>query len=284
MSPFKYKNKKQNGVTVRYEVVTQTRVKIPEDMPKYFLADSAEEAEKTYNDFKGILNKIAHTYAVSTGLPKSDLFGEGLIGLARARRDWDKTRGSVFKAYAIFRIKDAMMEYVHANISSVSIPSYLRKAQSNYNNLLRLCTLYDIDRQVAEDGKSSPRDLPEKERESFNKSVHNIKRAAKRAGLSYKDLVERVSMLPKNVTYNENILHVESTRDIEKIEAMITVEKLKERMTEEEIAICDGILAEKSLKEIGKCFGKSGSWVSNKIAQLRNRLREEIERDTKCKP
>jgi hypothetical protein len=81
----------------KFDVISKGKVKVPEAMPKFFLSDNKEEAEKIYEDFKDLINILAYNYARYSGLDKADIFGEALIGLGRAYRDWDKRKRHVQK-------------------------------------------------------------------------------------------------------------------------------------------------------------------------------------------
>jgi hypothetical protein len=56
------------------------------------------------------------------------------------------------------------------------------------------------------------------------------------------------------------------------MEAAIIVDKLKAHMTKQELLICEGIMLDKSFDEIGADLGKSKSWVSAKLSNLKKRI------------
>ena len=113
-------------------------------MPEYFLAETADDAQALHDKFSETLNTLSYNYSVATGLPKSDLFGEALIGLARANRDWDSERSEDFKVYAIYRIKEALREFCIDNSSAIHVPMYIRLSSNHYNELVSICKSYGI--------------------------------------------------------------------------------------------------------------------------------------------
>ena len=78
----------------------------------YYLGDTPEDAEETYSSFSGLLGIMANAYSTFSKDDLEDYFGEAVRGLARAKRDWDPTRGGCqFKTFAILKIKNALNEF-----------------------------------------------------------------------------------------------------------------------------------------------------------------------------
>lgn len=265
----KFKNK--NGY--KYDIISQTVVTKTEDMPKFFLADTPKEAEHIYAQFEGIINKLAYSYSKKTNIDRSDLFGEALIGLARAYRDWDPNRSNNFKTFAIFIIKDTLNEYVRNNISLVSIPSYVKKANNNLTELIHICNNYDIDwKSIVIDLEKIPEYFKNDDIDRCNFLLSNLINAAERAKTPFNDFIHRIEVLPSNNLVTEQMDSTDCDRNSEKMEAVIVVEQLKKHMDEVELCICEGIMAGKSFDEIGSGLGKSKAWISNKIKSLREKV------------
>lgn len=264
----RYKNK--DGY--KFDIVTKTVVKKPEEMPLYFLADTPEEAEAIYSRFKKTLNNFAYSYAMSTNLNRTDLFGEALIGLARAYRDWDPLRSNDFEAYARFVIKDALNEFVRDNLTIVTIPAYVKKANANLKKIKSICAAYDIDwKRLVIDQKVSTK-MNTEDSIVCTKLIENLLLAAKRAKVDYVKFIERIELVPENVEYTDQTPFEVHKRESEMCEAAMIVEKLKEYMDKQELAICTGIMEDKSFDEIGKEMKRSKSWVSGKLKNLRERI------------
>jgi RNA polymerase sigma factor (sigma-70 family) len=268
----RYKNK--NGF--KYDIVSQTMVRKAEDMPSCFLAETPQEAEALYQRFKEPLNGLSKSFAISTGLHKWDLFGEGLIGLGRAYRDWDPERSDNFEAYALFRIKDAMSEFVKANKSTITTPSYLRKANSNIKEIKNICEMYDIDYRIILEEQELPDELEVGDAVRCAEVVGFLINAANRAKISYKKLIERATLVPIDDEYQDQAPPEVHKREMEQLEAAIVVEKLKQQMDNEELFICDGIMCDKSFSQIGKELGKSKAWVSGRLKKLKYRMMDMI--------
>jgi len=278
----RYKNK--GGY--KFDVITQTVLKKTEEMPAYFLADTPVEAENIYNRFEKILNNLSYSYSISTGMSKSDLFGESLIGLARAYRDWDPTRSDNFEAYAKFVIRDTLNEFVRSNSAIISVPVYIKKANSNLKKIKMICEKLNIDWKIVIVEKTTSEEVYSScgifssDIEKCLDLAKNISLAAKRAGVAYEKFVERIEVIPTDTEYVEQVPNEIHKRNSETLEAACIVEKLKEYMTEQELLICEGIMLDKSFDEIGATFGKSKSWVSGKLTALKKRILSMMEEGT----
>lgn len=281
MAPFRKRPVKWDGTKdsqyinkegYKYDVVNQTIVESVENMPKCLLAETSEEAENVYESFKKDLNNLSYLYAVSTKLSKADLFGDALIGLARACRDWDPGRSKNFRSYAIFRIKDALNEFARTNSASISVPAYIKKARYNLDQIMSICKDNDVDyRTVVEDQELSDK-FSMRDAVRCTQLVENLINAATRAKVEYHKFIERISYIPEDVEYKDQVSAEIHSRNTEMLEAALTVEKIKEYMDEDELAICEGIMLDKSMEEIGKSMDRSKGWVSTKLKALRDRL------------
>ena len=264
----RYKN---NG-GYKYDIINHSMVRREEDMPECFLADTPEEADSLYEKFERFLNSVSSSYSMTTGLNKADLFGEGLIGLGRAYRDWDPSRSDKFASYAKFRIKDAIGEFIRNNASAISVPSYIKKAHTNLQEIKSICESACIDWHTVVYDQELPDDLGMSDAVRCAELVSNLINAANRAKVSYLDFLKRVSMTPQDVEYVDQTPPEVHRREIEMLEAAVLVEKMKEKMDGEELYICEGIMLDKSYEQIGKEMDKSKAWVSSKLKNLRTRI------------
>jgi RNA polymerase sigma factor (sigma-70 family) len=275
MTPFREKPvkwKKEDNHTGRYknvdgfkfDIIKQTVVIRPETMSKYFLADTPEEAEALYNRYSGLLNALAYSYAISTGLQKDDLFGEALIGLGRAYRDWNINRSDDFKMYAVYRIKDALNEFTRNNIASVAVPAYIKKS---HNHVIELKTIFAKYNLSIYDNIIDIIKTNDKHR--CNYLIDKLKKAANRAKVDYKKFIERVEYIPENCIFNENVLYDENE---ESLETALTIKKLQTYMDSTELSICQDIMKGISYDQIGKEFNKNSVWVRRKLDKLRDKI------------
>lgn len=286
MSPFRQKPKKwdtdnndpkyENRGGFQFNVITQTVVNTDEEMPRYFLAETPEKANSVYEKYKNLLNGWAYSYSTSTGLSRSDLFGEALIGLARACRDWDDSRSSDFKTYAIYRIKDSLNEFVRANLATISVPAYIKKANANLLKIKTICSKYNIKWQTIAIDKEQPKQFSKEDWNLCVNFIDNLTNAAIRAGVSYEKFVERVEYIPENSDFSDQTAPEIYERTQQQLEAALVVDKLKEYMDEDELVICNGIMSDKSFKQIGLEMGKSPAWISDKIKKLRDKIIDKV--------
>lgn len=228
----------------KFLIIGKKHIKTHEKFLTCFLGDTEEEAEKIYKAFSKTLNSISYNYAMSTGLEKLDLFEESLLGLARARRDFDPDRSHNFKTYAIYRIKDVLRTYIRENKSVVIVPTYLESARKHLDKIKNGCT----------------------------KSAPFLEKTAKRAGISLETLIERVELIPSEIEYDDSV----SVNTEETVNTTLLIQKLREHMRKDELQICDMIMEGRTYEEIGKMFGKSPSWVVYKLKKLRDRIGDKI--------
>lgn len=268
MSPFKE--------NFKFDVVSQSSVVLKEEMPKFFLANTASEAEDIYEQFSSLLNVLAKNYSEATGIPVQDLFGEGLIGLGRAYRDWDPKRGG-FRSYATFRIKDAIIEMIRDHTAIVKVPTNMRKAQAMLNRLKLACEQIDVPYKEVINDTLMPYSIPIKQKRYLLQLVGALIEYGRNAGTNdlYK-FIEKLENLPEEVDFSEEISTEAQDRNQQMLEAALVVGKLKKFMDTEEIAICEGIMEDKTYEEIGKDLGKSKSWVSDKLKKLKESLLAQI--------
>ena len=249
----------------KYDILSKKSIKRSEELLPYFFADTPQKAEVIYNKYNKLLNVLASRYAVTTNIPKSDLFGEALIGLAKACKNWDPNRSSDFKIYAIYRIKDELNEYVRNNMTVVTIPSYIKKANSHLNEIKSICKRYDIDHAIILVDQDIPDNLREVDAIRLTNLVLFIIRAAKRACIEYNEFLTKIEILPQNMALDDFDEDVVNSAYENRIEATLIVEKLKGMMDPITLAICEGIMADKSFDQIGKELGCSKASISNKL-------------------
>lgn len=234
----------------RYDIISTSEVPTYEELPEHFLGDTPEEAEKLHNEFSGLLNKMSLNYALTTGLEKSFLFGEALIGLARAKRDFDPKRSNDFKSFVIRKVKDALNECVKDNSSIVTVPRYLKDTNRNIKAL-----------EYATGEKA-------------DRILENIHKAAERAGITPEELIIRAASIPEDVEYNEFVESNTSVpkEDENKLNNVMLIMKLKQYMNDTERKIADLIMEDKTYEAIGKEFGHTASWVTKKVQKMREKL------------
>ena len=98
--------------------------------------------EENVNIVWDIYHKCYKRMATINGI-EEDIIQEGFIGLVRAEREFDDTKGTKFSTYAYTKVWGQMAHYVNRN--------YLTKtAKQNANNLSLEYTLEDYSRGVSE--------------------------------------------------------------------------------------------------------------------------------------
>lgn len=240
-----------------------------ETFPKYFLGENIKEAEKLFTEFKHYLNNISYNYSRITGIDQSDLFSEGILALGKAKNDYDSKKSNNFIGYAKFLIIDAMNEYVRHNKTSVKIPSYIIKTNRIINRI-----------------KTKLNNTEDWFNSLFNESLNNIKlaasikenllgdkelidRAAVRAKIDSKTLVERAEFLPSIIT--NYIDSIQETKH-ETIISKLLVDRLMLILTENEQTVAILIMEDLNNSEIGRELNRSSNWVEARLSKIKKKI------------
>lgn len=237
----------------------------------YLLGNSEEEATQTFLDYQNLLNKMAYSYSETTGIDKGDLFGEAVIGLAKAKRDYDINKASLF-TYAFMVITDTLNDYTRRNSMIVSLPVYVKKAHSIIERIKGLLNPYNLIFEVVI--TESSENIPEDIKVNYDYLVEKLNNAADRASIDIKELIKRAEFIPISAKFEEDKLEIETAASSEAL-----VSELKTLMTDEEWFISQGIMEGKTYDEIGAELGISGSAIGQKFNALKIKIKHEMGED-----
>jgi len=251
---------------------------------KRFLADTEEEGIKLIKEYDSTLKLLANKASVMTGLDKEDLYQEGIIGLARANRDFDERRSDNFKTFAIYKIKDALREFVTTQSVAIKSPQYTQDA-------LRLASI--LREQLVKAGEyrytalvdmweSSSKYLGINSLEvSIRKSRRSLKNLANRSHTSVVQLLERSEMMPSYTVeitdVTGSIVDNDLPEDaiINKINAVDLIGRIKEYISEEDYMLLWNRFVEgMTVRELAPMMGISAPHVSGRTQSLLEKLRK----------
>lgn len=264
----------------KYDIIKESPVESYEEFPKYFLADTLEDAENIYKEYYSLLNNISYTYSSYCNIHKDDLFGEALVGLARANRDYSDGRGAKFKTLAVYKIKTVLNEYVRKNSGTVAVPAYIKHASRHVEllkSIFKACDNGSLD-QCFESGmldinNESLGGLKLKADEAFRK----LKGAAKRAKISVEELVRRVEFMPTEIAYDEYLSSEDLlNNDEDKLNMILFIENLKFHLTDIEKEIVECIMDGIPYNKIAKKFDRTTPWIRQKLDIIREKLKNKI--------
>jgi RNA polymerase sigma factor (sigma-70 family) len=245
---------------------------------EYFLGNSIEEAESTYEEFSGLLNKISYSYACSSGLEKRDIFSEAIVGLARAKRDFNPERSINFKTYAIFLIKNSINDYIRKLSNVISVPAYIKLANSHIVAIKSMLLSIDITNKFMEyvTNPELLNDLciSEIDKKSFKYRLVKLNKASVRAGIDLKELIKRAEYIPTSCNeYDENVVIIENDND-NYIFNNEMIDKLTDKMNAIDKDIAQRILNGQSYTEIGSVYGKSRNWAVQRLSRFGKKIRK----------
>jgi len=261
-----------------------------EEFCSHFLADTEEESEQLLLEFRNDISSLANKFASITGnIDRQDLEQEGLIGLARAKRDFDEDRSAKFRIFAIYKIKDAMREFVTTQAANVRIPYYLREA-------LRLAT--DLRSSMEKGGYSGYDSMVDmwsisgnfEADESIKSEINKIRSVlanlAERSHTTVPQLLERAELMPLPMstaleTYDHGMSDNFNTEDT--MVAYMTnkraVEELKELLDEDEFYLLYSRYVDgKTIRDLAPELGISPPSVVTRTQKVLKRVLQNKDR------
>jgi RNA polymerase sigma factor (sigma-70 family) len=273
--PLKLKGRKSPPGRFKYVIIQKDLAPVHERFPKHLLADTAEEAEAVFKMFSKVVNDLARSYAAGSGLNRADLFGEAVIGLARAKRDFDPRRSKNFKTFAIYKMKDTLNDYVRSFSSPVPVPAYLKRVSrwvGILEEVLRSAMLPEVDVEAILNGRRQAF-LPGELHDHYLELSEYLAKEAKRLNVTQEELVKRARAIPKEFVSEPDGLAASD----DELYTRIMVEELKRHMTETELRISEMIMAGKTYKEIADVFGRTAPWVRQQLDKIKDRLKDKFE-------
>ena len=194
----------------------------------HFLADDEKEAARLYKNYKRLISHLAYQFSKRSGVDAQDLFEEGLIGLARAKRDFDPQRkvcvnrgcNSVvakckcdkpqlvlrrgkFHNFAVALIRNALREAVYAYETPVPVPAYLKESNYYYTKMRQalddICVDHDVKTAIMENEDALPADFGIEKPHSLviEKFKRKLKNRARSSEITYNELLTRAISIPR---------------------------------------------------------------------------------------
>jgi RNA polymerase sigma factor (sigma-70 family) len=267
----------------KIDIISSTSVDdAEENFLPFYLGNTPEEAEETYSSFSWLLSIMASNYATNTDILMEDYFAEAITGLARAKRDWDPTRGGCkFQTFAILKIKNALNEYYRKNSRIVNIPAYVRTAHTYITNIKTILEGYNMHPEgikfvlekdhLIKFGAMANKDFIRvlEELEKLNRLIRNCE-------LDRINLIKRAEFVPSDMSYDESMTQEELyDRQRQRLAAALVVSKLEDSMTPTELHIAQGIMAGKTFAEIGRTHDpkRSIAWVQDRVNEMREKFK-----------
>jgi len=279
--PFRKKKVKQKDGSV---------LEVDERFLTHFLAETKAEADDTYKQYKSTLALLASKYASYTGLDEDDLIQEGVIGLARAKRDFEEDRSDTFHTFAIYKIKDAMREYSSKQADDISIPQYIKEAARlviKLRRVMEMAGLVKTNDFASIWGHSAACDQKSEVIKDITSIRQTIRNLADRSCTSVNQLLERAEMYPAEMAeldYHPVTGEIAASSDgveeslIQKLVAGKAVSKLKEILPKEDYELIYAHYSEgKTVRELAPLLGIKASSVTIRIHNVVKELQKKKE-------
>jgi RNA polymerase sigma factor (sigma-70 family) len=264
-----------------------------EKFKECFLADTQEEAEKLLKEFETDITMLSYKFAsIARSIDHEDLKQEGIIGLARASRDFEKDRSESFRIFAIYKIKDAMREFVSTQGSNIKFPQYVKEA-------IRL--ILELRKTMEKGGSvghvsfvdiweiSKTMKVEKPIREEIDKVRATLKNLCERSHTSVIQMLERAELMPTttsvalesydherlpsddNFQVEDNMISYLSTRQ--------SVERLKEFLSQDELDLLYARFVEgKTVRELEPEMGITAESIVVRTNNILNKLKRNEKR------
>jgi len=265
----------KKGYKYNYEVVkTEEIIAYCENdaYPEYLLGETLDEAEATFKEFSVYINRLARFYSIISGIDRAEFFGEGIIALGKAKRDYNKKMGA-FSPYARYIVSDAMNEVIRKNRTVVKIPSYIYKANKIVNKIKKIVNEYvtngNFDYILYAD--ITHIGLPEDVVNEVNANKFLIERAAERASTTYDELLNRACQLPLVMKFETDELDVVNCDDTYmSLPIKLFVKEIMVFLSKDEQTVAKLIMEDKDKSEISKITGNTRYWVNQRMESIKS--------------
>lgn len=248
----------------------------------HFLGNTPEESDTLYKTFQTDLTMLSRKASILSGLDKEDLFQESVIGLARAARDFDEGRSEDFRIFAIYKIKDAIRDYIASQQKDIRVPQYISDAISLMRQLAQALkkgislpdylSLSEIWR-ISTGFRSEP--SLEEDVERLRTSLKNL---AVRTHTSVPELLERVEFMPTisidiTETVDADMVTDPETEVVSVMSNKVAIENLKRFLSKEDFKLLYMRFAEGyTYKELESEFGITEESLNVKVKKLISEL------------
>lgn len=248
-----------------------------------FLGHTKEDGEALYKKYEKVLTGLANKYAVHNHVDAEDVLQEGIIGLARAIRDFDAERSADFNTFALYKIKDAMREFILKQSSNVRVPHYIKETtrliailsklinklspnrKTGYLSIWKESSKFEDNSEIIEDIKSVRTNLIN----LANRSCTTVNQLLKRAELYPADIPhESIETYDAEDPSNIMIKAVEENI-ISYIMAKNSINKLKKLLSEDDFNLLYLYYVEGlTMRQLEPIFNVTSSAITTRLQNI----------------
>jgi len=256
----------------------------------HFIADTKEEADKLIKKFETDIKMLAIKRHMLTGLDKEDFRQEGLIGLARANRDFEESRSKDFRIFALYKIKDAMREFTTTQASNIKTPQYIKDAIHLIESLKKVigkaCDISYLSYHDVWELSENLRVESKEIQEDINKVKTSINNLALRSCCPVPQLLERAEIMPRltvdadsySTTGVSNVFEEEDNM-VRYISNKESMKVLAEILDESEITLLwDRFVYGKTVRELAPEMGIKAETIVVRTNHIMSKLRKHRDR------
>ncbi len=254
-----------------------------EEFKACFVADTMDEANQLLVDYAKDIGFLASKLADITGMDAEDLQQEGIIGLARAKRDFEKERSEKFRIFAIYKIKDAMREFITKQGNNVKTPQYVKNAAQLAEGLRKVLEKIDGHRylsyaEIWHTSNTYEAFPPDNAKDIINDLIslrQSLKNLSDRSHTSPLQLLERAELSPTASLEiaDRDVNTISHEYNISTISENHIVKTARNILTEKEFEMFDlHFIQGATLREMEEDLGKKAPTINVQIMQIREKL------------
>lgn len=248
-----------------------------------FVADTMDEANQLLVEYAKDIGFLASKLAMITGMDAEDLQQEGIIGLARAKRDFERERSEKFRIFAIYKIKDAMKEFITKQGNNVKTPQYVKNAAQLAEGLRKVLEKIDGHRylsyaEIWHTSNTYEAFPPDNAKDIISDLValrQSLKNLSDRSHTSPLQLLERAELSPTASLeiVDRDVNTISHEYNISTISENHIINTAKKILSEKEFEMFDlHFIQGETIRDMQFILGKSDGTIAVQIGDIREKL------------
>lgn len=198
-----------------------------------------------------------------------DLLQEGYVGLHTAAMNYDLQSNALFITYAIYWVKQKMIQYLKKNYSAVRFPSYMVELITKYKKFSGQFQK-EYGREPSEEEYKALLDVSDREFRNIQRAVYTSTEHSLNESMSMEDCkTELEDLIPANVNIENDTAHKMDHEKMSKILWALIGQLPDSKAEVITKRYHDGL----SAKEVGDLFGLTEKQINNIDADARRKIR-----------
>lgn len=272
-----------------------------------FLGETEDNAARLYKEYKKLISQLAFQFSKRSGVDAQDLFQEGLIGLARAKRDYNPDRmvcsicnkpeakcgcanpnlvkrAGTFHNFAVALIRNALREAVYAYETPIPVPHYLKECNYFYAKIIDIFSMLDVpqeakDRYIQEEAvRAKDIGVTEPQSTMLDKFKNLIANRVRAQRMKYNEVLEKAIAIPRRSfidVHRSDFNGALEEIDDEMLDKVAALERVRDLIGDETYEILFQYFVDgETIDSISDRTGKTSGRISQIIRAARETLQK----------